>query len=118
MRFCIYIYISTDEFLALANDDDNEGWKPDGWSRGNRPAEAAPSRRRELLRGDGKKEVAGVEKKRNISNIYIYTSVHLHSPISFSFFSLKIRLRQWPRSARNTRETNGYRVKINVHKKN
>lgn len=59
------MYISTDEFLALANDD--EGWKPDGWSRGKRPEEAAaPSRRRELLRRDGKKEVAGVEKKRNI----------------------------------------------------
>jgi len=28
-----------------------------------RPTEAAPSRRRELLRRDGKKEVAGVEKK-------------------------------------------------------
>jgi len=68
---CVFVYISTDEFLALANDD--EGWKPDGWSRGKRPTVAAPSRRRELLRRDGKKEVAGVEKKRNI---YMY----IHKP--------------------------------------
>lgn len=113
---CVFVYISTDEFLALANDD--EGWKPDGWSRGKRPTEAAPSRRRELLRRDGKKEVAGVEKKRNIYNIYIYTSRSFAFPHFFLFFfSLKIRLRQWPCSAQNARETNGYRVKINVYKK-